>query len=118
MATSAHPPAGTWRHPSVIPGFGLALGLTLAYLGLIVLLPLAGLFARTASLGWTDFWHVATDPRTIAALRLSFGASLIAATLNVVMGTLVAWALVRYDFPGKRLLDAIVDLPFALPTAV
>jgi sulfate transport system permease protein len=109
---------GGTRRPSVIPGFGLALGFTLAYLGLIVLIPLAGLFLRTASLGWADFWEVATDGRTLAALRLSFGASLVAALLNVVMGTLVAWALVRYEFPGKRIIDAVVDLPFALPTAV
>jgi sulfate transport system permease protein len=109
---------GGIRRPSVIPGFGLALGFTLAYLGLIVLVPLAGLFLRTASMGWADFWHVATDARTLAALRLSFGASLVAALLNVAMGTLVAWALVRYEFPGKRVVDAMVDLPFALPTAV
>ena len=109
---------GWRRRPAVIPGFGLAMGITLAYLGLIVLIPLAGLFLRSASLGWAAFWHVATDGRTLAALRLSFGASFVAATLNVVMGGLVAWALVRYDFPGKRMVDAIVDLPFALPTAV
>ena len=118
MATAAHPPAGTWRRPSVIPGFGLALGFTLAYLSLIVLIPLAGMFMTTATMGWGRFLDVATDPRTLAALRLSFGAALIAAGLNVVMGTVVAWALVRYWFPGKRLFDAIVDLPFALPTAV
>ena len=101
-----------------MPGFGVALGLTLAYLSLIVLIPLAALFLRTASLGWSDFLHVLTDRRTLSALRLSFGASLAAALVNVVMGTLIAWALVRYEFPGKRVLDAIVDLPFALPTAV
>jgi len=108
-----------WRRPpAVIPGFGLAMGITLAYLGLIVLIPLAGLFLRSASMGWPAFWAVATDARTLGALRLSFGASLIAALLNVVMGSLVAWALVRYEFPGKRVVDAMVDLPFALPTAV
>jgi sulfate/thiosulfate transport system permease protein len=96
----------------------MALGLTLAYMSLVVMIPLAGLFLRTATLGWAEFWRVAADERTLAALRLSFGASLIAASLNAVMGTLVAWALIRYEFPGKRLLDAIVDLPFALPTAV
>jgi sulfate transport system permease protein len=114
----AAPLAGAWRRPSVIPGFGLALGLTLAYLSLVVLIPLAGLFLRSATLGWAELWRMATDERTVAALRLSFGTSLIAAAANVVMGTLVAWALVRYEFPGKRVLDAIVDLPFALPTAV
>ncbi len=107
-----------WRRPAVIPGFGLAMGITIAYLGLIVLIPLAGLFLRSASLGWEAFWHVATDGRTLAALRLSFGASFVAALLNVAMGGLVAWALVRYEFPGKRVIDAVVDLPFALPTAV
>lgn len=109
---------GWRRQPAVIPGFGVAMGITLAYLGLIVLIPLAGLFLRSASLGWAAFWHVATDGRTLAALRLSFGASLAAGLLNVVMGTLVAWTLVRYSFPGKRVVDAMVDLPFALPTAV
>ena len=109
---------GWRRQRAVIPGFGMAMGITLAYLGLIVLIPLAGLFLRSASLGWAAFWHVATDGRTLAALRLSFGASLAAGLLNVVMGTLVAWTLVRYSFPGKRVVDAMVDLPFALPTAV
>jgi sulfate transport system permease protein len=106
------------RRPSVIPGFGLALGLTLTYLGLIVLVPLAAMFLRTATLSWPEFWAIATDARTLAALRLSFGAALVAALLNLVMGTIVAWVLVRYDFPLKRVLDATVDLPFALPTAV
>jgi sulfate transport system permease protein len=109
---------GRFRQPSVLPGFGLALGLTLGYLGLIVLIPLAGLFLQTATLGWRSFWQIATDPRVLAALRLSFGASFAAAGINLVMGTLVAWALVRYDFPAKRIFDAVVDLPFALPTAV
>lgn len=106
------------RRPSILPGFNLALGMTLAWLGLIVLLPLAALFLKTAGLGWHEFWRLVSDPRTVSALRLSFGASIIAAAVNLVMGTLVAWALVRYEFPGRRLLDAIVDLPFALPTAV
>jgi sulfate transport system permease protein len=109
---------GRFRKPSVIPGFGLTLGLTLSYLCLIVLIPLAAMILKTATLGWAAFWQIAVDPRTLAALRLSFGASAVAALLNLVMGTLVAWALIRYEFPGKRLLDAIVDLPFALPTAV
>jgi sulfate/thiosulfate transport system permease protein len=107
-----------FRQPSVIPGFSLALGCTVAYLSLIVLLPLAAMFLRTATLGWGEFWAIATDERTLAALRLSFGAALAAAAANLVMGTLVAWVLVRYEFPGKRVLDAVVDLPFALPTAV
>ena len=117
MATAL--PAGLGgRRPSVIPGFGPTLGLTLAYLSLIVLIPLAAMFLRTATLSWAEFWHIATDARVLAALRLSFGAAFGAALLNLVMGTLVAWVLVRYEFPGKRVLDAVVDLPFALPTAV
>lgn len=107
-----------FKQPSVIPGFGAALGLTLAYLGLIVLIPLAGLILRTASLGWEEFWRIATDERTIAALKLSFGASLIAALINAFFGTILAWILVRYPFPGRRFVDAAIDLPFALPTAV
>lgn len=106
------------RRPGVIPGFGLTLGFTLAYLSLIVLIPLAGLVVRAASLGWADFMAIALDPRTLAALRLSFGVSAIAALVNAVFGLVVAWVLVRYDFPGKRIIDAVVDLPFALPTAV
>jgi sulfate transport system permease protein len=107
-----------FRQPSVIPGFGLALGLTLTYLSLIVLIPLASMFLKTATLTWPQFWAIATDPRTPAALELSFGAAFAAAMLNLVMGTVVAWVLVRYDFPFKRLVNALVDLPFALPTAV
>jgi len=115
MASST---AWTFRKPSIIPGFGLALGFTLTWLGLIVLIPLAGLVLKTASLGWPEFLKLATDPRILAALKLSFGASLLAASINAVFGLIVAWVLVRYDFPGRRLLDAFVDLPFALPTAV
>ena len=107
-----------WRKPSVIPGYGLTLGYTLTYLSLVVLIPLAGLLLRPVNLGWWGFWHVVLDPRVVAALELSFGASLIAAALNAVFGGIVAWVLVRYDFPGRRLVDALVDLPFALPTAV
>ncbi|MBB5754194.1 sulfate ABC transporter permease subunit CysT [Prosthecomicrobium pneumaticum] len=106
------------RKPSVIPGFGLALGFTVTYLGLVVLIPLAALFLRSASLGPAEFWRIATDERTLAALRLSFGASLVAALVNVVFGLILAWVLVRYRFPGRRLVDAVIDLPFALPTAV
>jgi sulfate/thiosulfate transport system permease protein len=106
------------REPSVIPGFGPALGFTLAALSIIVLIPLAALVLRAASIGPAEFWTLATAPRTLAALRLSFGAAIIAALVNVVAGMLIAWVLVRYRFPGRRLVDAAVDLPFALPTAV
>jgi sulfate transport system permease protein len=106
------------RQPSAIPGFGLALGLTLAALSLIVLIPLAALVLRAASIGPVAFHEIATDARTLAALRLSFGTALVAAAVNVVFGLLIAWVLVRYRFPGRRIIDAAVDLPFALPTAV
>lgn len=105
------------RH-SVLPGFGPALGFTLLYLGLIVLIPLSAVFFRTASLGWTAFQDTVTAERVVASLHLTFGASLLAATLNAVFGLLVAWVLARYEFFGKKLVDALVDLPFALPTAV
>ena len=110
--------AWSLRQPSVIPGFGLTLGFTLAYLGLIVLLPLAGLVAKTFDLSAGELWAIATAPRVIAAFKVSFGAALIAASINVVFGVLVAWVLVRYRFPGHRFVDGLVDLPFALPTAV
>ena len=103
---------------SVLPGFGLTLGLTLAYLSLLVLLPLAALFVRASSLGWSGIFAQVTEPRALAAYGLSLGASFVAAMINVVFGFIVAWVLVRYDFPGRRLMDALVDLPFALPTAV
>jgi sulfate/thiosulfate transport system permease protein len=106
------------RVPSVIPGFGLTLGFTLAYLSFLVLIPLSAVFLRAAGLSWEEFMAIATHPRTAAALQLSFGASLVAACINAVFGTLTAWVLVRYAFPGRKLLDAMVDLPFALPTAV
>ncbi|WP_395687601.1 sulfate ABC transporter permease subunit CysT [Aestuariivirga sp.] len=106
------------RSPSVIPGFGLALGLTLTALSLIVLIPLAALVLRAIAVGPQAFFEIATDPRTLAALRLSFGTALFAAAINAVFGLLIAWVLVRYRFPGRRLIDAAVDLPFALPTAV
>lgn len=108
----------TWRRPSVIPGFGLTLGFALTYLSLIVLIPIAALILRTTELSWEQFWAIATNERVVAALRLSFGASFVAATINAGFGLIVAWVLVRYRFPGRRVLDAIVDLPFALPTAV
>jgi sulfate/thiosulfate transport system permease protein len=107
-----------WRKPSVVPGFGITLGLTLWWLSLIVLIPLAGLFIKAASLGLPGFWDVVTSPRVVAALRLSFSASFAAAVINGVFGLVVAWILVRYDFPGRRLVDAMIDIPFALPTAV
>jgi sulfate/thiosulfate transport system permease protein len=102
----------------VLPGFGLSMGVTISYLSLIVLIPLSAVFIKSASLGWTDFWHVATAPRVMASYRLSFGASLLAAAINVVFGLMLAWSLVRYNFPGRRIVDALIDLPFALPTAV
>jgi sulfate transport system permease protein len=107
-----------WREPSILPGFGIALGITLTALSLIVLIPLAALFLKAASAGPADIWAVATSPRTLAALRLSFLGALFAACVNAVFGLILAWVLVRYEFPGRRLVDAAVDLPFALPTAV
>jgi len=102
----------------VLPGFGLTLGYTMVYLSLLVLIPLSAVFVRSLGSGWGHFWEVVTAPRVIASLRLSFGASLLAALINVVFGLIVAWVLVRNTFPFKRLVDAMVDLPFALPTAV
>ena len=101
-----------------MPGFGLTLGYTIFYLCLIVLIPLAGVFVKAAGLGFDGIWQVVSSPRVYSALRLSFGAAAIAATINAVFGLLVAWVFVRYDFFGKKLLDATIDLPFALPTAV
>jgi len=106
------------KQPSVLPGFGLTLGITVTYLGLLVLLPLSALFLKSASVTPEQIWAIATSPRALAAYRLSFGASLAAASLNVVFGLLLAWVLVRYTFPGRQLINSIVDLPFALPTAV
>ena len=107
-----------FKQHSVLPGFGLTLGCTLLYLGLIVLIPLSALFVRTGAMGAGAFWHTISDPRVVASYRLSFGASLVAATVNAVFGLIVAWVLVRYTFPGRKIVDAMVDLPFALPTAV
>ncbi|WP_416798973.1 sulfate ABC transporter permease subunit CysT [Ciceribacter azotifigens] len=107
-----------WRQPSILPGFGLTLGYTIFYLTAIILIPLAALVWRSASLGWDEFVAIALDERTLQALKVSFGCSLIAASINAVFGVVTAWVLVRYEFPGRRLLDAIIDLPFALPTAV
>jgi len=105
------------RH-SVLPGFGLALGFTVLYLSLIVLIPLSAAFIKTASMSWEAFWATVTAPRVLASFQLSFGAALIAALINALFGLIVAWVLVRYRFAGKKVIDAMVDLPFALPTAV
>jgi len=107
-----------FKQHSVLPGFGLTLGYALLYLSLIVLIPLAALFAKTTTMTWSDFWGTVSDARVLASYKLTFGASLMAAMINAVFGFVVAWSLVRYRFPGKKLLDALVDLPFALPTAV
>lgn len=109
--------AGSRRH-GILPGFGPTLGFSMLYLSLVVLLPLSALFLRATGSGWQQIWATVTDPRVLAAYRLSFLASLTAAGVNAVFGLLVAWVLVRYDFPGKSLVDGLVDLPFALPTAV
>ncbi|MGQ3119123.1 MAG: sulfate ABC transporter permease subunit CysT [Aliihoeflea sp.] len=117
-AVLSAPARWRWKEPSVIPGFGLTFGFTIFYLSLLILIPLAGLGWKSASLGWTEFWRLATDPRVVAALRTSFWTSGFAASVNVVFGVIVAWVLVRSRLPGRRLTDAAVDLPFALPTAV
>jgi sulfate transport system permease protein len=106
------------RRSTVLPGFRLTLGFTLFYLCLIVLIPLMTLPARTATMGWAAIWQTISDPRVVASYRLSVGAALIAAAINAVFGLIVAWVLARYQFPGKRIVDAFIDLPFALPTAV
>ncbi|ROZ84152.1 sulfate ABC transporter permease subunit CysT [Pseudomonas neustonica] len=102
----------------VIPGFGLTMGFTLFYLSFIFLIPVGGLLLYTSMMSWEDFWRAVSHPQVVASYKLSFGAALIGATINLVFGALVAWVLVRYRFPGKKLIDALVDLPFALPTAV
>jgi sulfate transport system permease protein len=106
------------KQRSILPGFGLALGFTVFYLSLLVLIPLSATFFKASTLGWSTFWHLVTTPRAVASYELSFGASLVAAAINLVFGILVAWVLVRYRFPLKGLFDSLVDLPFALPTAV
>ena len=111
-------PGRTRRRVGVLPGFGPTLGITVFMVSVVVVIPLLGLFVRSAGLGFGGVWETVTTPRVLAAFRLSFGASLIAAAINAVTGFLVAWTLVRYEFPGKRVVDALVDLPFALPTAV
>ena len=117
-SSTTSPSIGRGRRKRVMPGFGLSLGYTLAWLGLIVLIPLAGLFIKAGGLGWQGLWDIWTEPRVLAALELSFGTAFAAAAFNALMGTLVAWVFVRYEFPGKRVFDAMIDLPFALPTAV
>src|SRR5512135_289941 len=107
-----------FRQPSILPGFGLTLGFTTFFLSVLVLIPLAALALRAAEMNLTDLVHVLLDKRSLASYRLSFGAAFLAGTVNAVFGFVVAWTLVRYDFPGRRLVDAMIDLPFALPTAV
>ena len=111
-------PAGRRAPKRVLPGFGLSLGYTLFYLSIIVLIPLSALIFKTFTLTWEQFWAAISAPRVLASYRLTFGASFIAALVNLVFGLLIAWVLVRYKFPGKKIVDALVDLPFALPTAV
>ncbi len=106
------------RRHSVLPGFGLAMGFTVLYLSLIVLLPLSAVVFTSATVSWAQFWTSVSSPRVLASYRLSFGASFVGALINMVFGVLLAWVLVRYEFPGRRFADALVDLPFALPTAV
>ncbi|MED4057330.1 sulfate ABC transporter permease subunit CysT [Niallia taxi] len=106
------------KKSNVLPGFGLSLGYTMLYISILVILPLFMIFFNTTKMGWSDFWDTVLDPRVVASYKLSFGASFTAALINVVFGILLAWVLVRYPFPGKRIVDGLVDLPFALPTAV
>jgi sulfate/thiosulfate transport system permease protein len=108
----------SFRQPSVLPGFGLTFGFTTFFLSAIVLLPLAALVLAAASMHWSDFVHVVASPRALGSYRLSFGASFLAAAINLVFGFIIAWTLVRYEFPGRGLIDALIDMPFALPTAV
>lgn len=107
-----------FKHSGPLPGFGLTLGYSVFYLSIIVLIPLAALFFKTAALSWEEFWKVVSNPRVVASYRLTFGASFAGAIVNACFGFVIAWTLVRYRFPGKRVVDALVDLPFALPTAV
>lgn len=118
MAIQATAGKWTFTQPSVLPGFGLTFGFTTFFLSAIVLIPLAALVSMAASSSWHEFIHTVASERALASYRLSFGASLLAATINLVFGFVVAWTLVRYDFPGRKVIDALIDLPFALPTAV
>src|SRR5262245_5272181 len=108
----------SFRQPSVLPGFGLTFGFAMFYLSAIVLLPLAALVLKAGAMPWHEFVRVILDPRSVASYRLSFGASLLAASVNAVFGFIIAWTLVRYEFPGRKVIDALIDMPFALPTAV
>jgi sulfate transport system permease protein len=107
-----------FKQNRALPGFGLTLGITILYISLIVLIPLSGVFIQTAQLSWDQFWEAISNSRVVASYQLSFGASFIAAGINAIFGLLIAWVLVRYSFPGKRIIDGLIDLPFALPTAV
>ena len=118
LAPLAGKPRTRWKQPSILPGFPLAMGWTLTWLGLIVVLPLVALVVRPWELGLSGIWATLTEDRVLAALRLSFGAAFLAALTNVPLGLMTAWTLTRYEFPGRRIIDALVDLPFALPTAV
>lgn len=119
MTLSQHTTTPTKRKKiTVLPGFKLTLGYTVLYISILVLLPLSTLVWNTMQLSWADFWAVITDPRVVASYKVTFGTALIAAMINVIFGTMIAWVLVRYDFFGKKLIDGLVDLPFALPTAV
>lgn len=106
------------RSKAMLPGFRLTMGYTLLYLSLIVLIPLSALFLKAATMDWSDFYETVTSPRVVASYKLTFGASLIAALINTIFGSLIAWSIVRYPFPGRQILDALIDLPFAMPTAV
>ncbi len=108
----------SFRAPSILPGFGITLGFSTFFLSAIVLIPLAALIAKTGTMGWDDFVSTITDPRAVASYRLTFGTSLLAAIVNSIFGFIIAWTLVRYEFPGRKLIDALIDMPFALPTAV
>lgn len=110
--------ASKWKERSVLPGFGLSMGFTVLYLSLIVLFPLSAIFIKTSGLTWIQFWQTISDARVVASYKISFGTAFGAAVINTIFGFIVAWVLVRYSFPGKRFVDALVDLPFALPTAV
>ncbi|MDN3919030.1 sulfate ABC transporter permease subunit CysT [Roseateles violae] len=118
LPAAARAPATRRLRRRVLPGFGASLGFTLFYLSLLVLIPLSAIFLKSFSAGWDAFWAAASSPRVLASYRLSFGASLLAAAINTVFGLILAWSLVRYEFPGKKIVDALIDLPFALPTAV
>ena len=118
MSTTLSAASAKPRHMRVLPGFGLSLGSSLFFISLILLLPMTGLVMQTANMGWSEYWYVITDERVVASYKVTIWAAVIASVFNGLFGLLLAWVLVRYEFPGKRILDALVDLPFALPTAV